>query len=429
MKVFKVYFLALLLIFMVPVLAQDVAEEKGSEEAVSEEAAEGEEAAEEAKEEEAEKKEEVKEVPVEEEKTEAEEEVKAETPKPAEEAPAAQAVVQPAPPQQEETKAEVPVDEPKVTAKVESEGEGEADKKDDKEKSDKKFSVSVTNGFSHGLSKERKRFGYNLNLGASYSFPWKMAFSADVGLNAGYRYDMDKATVTESGDLTTAKVDSGVFDGTPLNLGLSQSFPLFWEIGGNVGISVSLPFTSTEMWEQYNIYTVLTANLGIRRAFKVAKETSLSLGLKFNYSKTFAKEDYAWDDYSNEPLDVINEHVFNLGAGLSLAYKSMTLSVGGGIIIARNYLLNYEEESDFESSIAEQEWTFLFTFGVSAAYNYKDWNFGLGVMTNAPEYSNGNYTGYDTVEGDPSVNNAESNYPFKPIYTVVYANIGYSYSF
>jgi len=429
LKVFKVYFLALLLIFMVPVLAEDAAEEtEGTEEAVSEEAAPG---GEEVKKEEAEKKEEAKEEAEKEAEQKPEEAVKApaeeakvEEQKPAEPAQAAeQKPAEPAP------MAEVKADEPKVTAKVESEGEGEADKKDDKEKSDKKFNVSVSTGISHGLAKERKSFGYNLNLGASYTFPWKMSFGADVGLNAGYRYDMDLAgPMEEDGSVTNKKVNSGVFDGTPLNLALSQPFKLFWEMGGNAGISVALPFTSTELWEQYKIYTILSANLGVKRSFKVAKETSLSVGLNFNYSKTFAEEGYAWDDYSNEMLDVVNEHMFSLGAGLSLGYKSLTISVKGGSLIGRNYQLDYDENTDWESSMANDEWYYLFTFGASLSYVYKDWNFNLGVTTNAPEYSNGNYS-YNSFEGDPEVKNGDANYPFKPKFTVVYANIGYSYSF
>lgn len=427
MKVFKVYFLALLLIFMVPVLAEDTAEEtEGTEEAVSEEAAQG---TEEVKKEEAEKKEEAKEeaekeaekkpeeaakAPVEETVKAPAEEVKAEEQKPAEPAPMV----------------EVKADEPKVTAKVESEGEGEADKKDDKEKSEKRFNVSVSNGFSHGLSKERKSFGYGLNLGASYTFPFKMTFAAEVGLKALYRYDMERAVPNEDGTASTEEVVYGKFDGTPLSLGLSMPFKLFWEIGGSAGISVALPFTSTELWDQYNIYTMLSVNLGLKRSFKIAKETSLSAGFGFEYTKTFADEDYAWDDYSNEPLDLINEHAFSLGLNLSLAYKGATLSVGGGYGIGRNYSVSSLTYNDGEKSdTVLQEWSYAFSFSASLGYSYKDWNFGLGVRTNAPEYDSGNYSGFTTTAGDPAVDNGSANYPFKPKYTMVFANIGYSYSF
>ncbi|MDX9806677.1 MAG: hypothetical protein RBT87_12685, partial [bacterium] len=64
----------------------------------------------------------------------------------------------------------------------------------------------------------------------------------------------------------------------------------------------------------------------------------------------------------------------------------------------------------------------------SVSYSIKEWSFGIGVMTNAPEYDSGNYT-YNAVPGDPAVDNGSANYPFKPKYTRVFANIGYSYSF
>ena len=36
------------------------------------------------------------------------------------------------------------------------------------------------------------------------------------------------------------------------------------------------------------------------------------------------------------------------------------------------------------------------------------------VRTNAPEYDSGNYVGFETVAGDPDVDNGSANYPFKP---------------
>lgn len=426
MKVFKVYFLTLLLIFMVPVLAEDTAEESGgTDEAVSEEA---EQSKEEVKKDEAEKKEEAKE--------EAEKEAE-QKPEEAVKAPAEETKVEEQKPAEPAPMVEVKVEEPKVTAKVESEGEGEADKKDDKEKSNKKFNVSVSNGFSHGLSKERKSFSYNLNVGLSYVLPWEINFAAGVGLNALYRYDMESASVNEANEGSSGVVNYGKFDGTPFNLGLSRGFPLFWEIGGSLGINVSLPFTSTELWDQYNIYTMLSAELGIVRSFKVAKETSITAGFSFGYTKTFAKEDYAWDDFQNDLLSQINEHSFDLGLELALAYKSVSLKIGGGYNISRNYSVesvsyNYGDPNDTEAKKSEtiyQPWSYAFSFKALLGYRHKDWNFVLGAMTNAPEYENGNYNGFDSVAGDPDVNNGSSNYPFKPKYTRVFANIGYSYSF
>lgn len=426
MKVFKVYFLALLLIFMVPVLAEDAAEEKGSEEAVSEEAAPG---TEEAKEEEAEKKEEEKPA----------EKVKADAEKPAENKVADEAPVQPKAveenlavdaPEKKVENTETKLDEPKVTAKVENEGEGVADKKDDKEKSAKKFNVSVSNGFSYGLSKERKSFSYNLNLGMTYALPWQLMMNAGVGLNALYRYDMEKAVATESGDISSEKVDYGKFDGTPLNIGLSRPFPLFWEIGGSLGINVGLPFTSTELWEQYNIYTMLSVGLDLMRSFKIAKETSISAGFSFGYTKTFAKYDYAMEDYQNDILSPINEHGIDLGLELALAYKGASLKVGGGYNIAKNYsVTSMSYDDDSESETVYQPWSYAFSFKAVAAYTLKSWNFAIGAMTNAPEYDSGNYSGFSAVDGDPAVKNGSANYPFKAKYTRVFANISYLYSF
>lgn len=420
MKVFKIYFLALLLIFAFPVTAQEseegVTEPEGSasEDAEEEEEEEGEEA-------EAEKPAEVK--PQEDAKEEAKEEPKVE-PK---EEPKVEPTVEPKPEVKEE---------PKVSVKVESESKEEEKSEEEKEKENKKFSVSLTNGFSHGVAKERKSFAYNLTLGASYALPWQLNFSAGVGLSALYRYDMESAVALESGEASTEKIDYGKFDGTPLNLGLSKAFPLFWEIGGSLGISAGLPFTSTELWEQYNIYTMLSVSLGLKRSFKLAKETSLSTGFGFGYTKTFAKHDYAWDDYQNSILDQINEHAMTIGLSLSLAYKDFSLAVRGGYNISKSYSVesvsfNYGDSNNTEAKKSEtiyQPWSYSFSFSVSASYTVKDWNFALGAATNAPEFDSGNYT-FDTVPGDPAVNNGSANYPFKPKYTRVFANIGYSYSF
>jgi len=424
LKVFKIYFLSLLLIFAYPVLAQESAGEGETEpeKSVSEDTEEDEEEEEdeaEAKEEKpAEAKpEEVKTEPV----TEAPAEVKPQETKP-------------------EPVAETPVatpevrEEPKVAVKIEG---GSEDEKggDDKENDSKKFNISLINGFSHGFAKERKSFSYNLTLGASYMFPWQIAFSADVGLNALYRYDLDSAVATESGYADGEKIDSGKFDGTPLNLGLSKAFPVVWNIGGNLGISAGLPFTSTELWEQYKIYTMLTASLGFARPFKVGKETSVVPAFNFSYTKTFAKYDYDTDPYQNTISSPINEHTFVLGLNLSLAYKGLKLAVNGGYVISRNYSVTsmpedwYGDGDHRKQGTVYQDWSYIFSFGVSLSYSIKEWSFGLGVRTNAPEYDSGNYVGFNAVAGDPAVDNGSANYPFKPKYTRVFANIGYSYSF
>jgi len=433
LKVFKIYFLSLLLIFAFPVLAQESAGEGETEpgKSVSEDTEE-----EDVEEEEDESKDEAKdEAEVKEEKP-AEAKPEEAKPEPVAEKPAEAVPAEVKPEPVAEKPGEDP--QPKVAVKIESEPEDEKGKDDDKEKENKKFNISVTNGFSHGFAKERKSFSYNLTLGASYMFPWQIAFSADVGLNALYRYDLDSAVATEAGYTSDENIDSGAFDGTPLNLGLSKAFPIVWGIGGNLGISAGLPFTSTELWEQYEIYTMLTASIGLARPFKVGKETSVITAFNFSYTKTFAKNDYAMDEYQNDISSPINEHAFALGLNLALTYKGFKLGVNGGYSIARNYSVTsmpddlYGDGDYAGTKIGTgtyQDWSHVFSFGASVSYSIKEWSFGLGVRTNAPEYDSGNYVGFETVAGDPDVDNGSANYPFKPKYTRVFANIGYSYSF
>lgn len=418
MKVFKMYFLALLLTAFMPLTAQDVAEEESGETAKVEQ------------EEAAESSDEVKEEEKEAEKEEASaEEKKAEGEKKeakVEEKPAAEEKKPEVAEKEEAEKKEVVAD---ATIKIEDEKEGEDSEEEEKDKDPKKFSVSITNGFSHGVAKERKSFNYNLNLGASYLLPWKIGMSASVGLNALYKYGMDSAVAVTDGFASGDKVSHGVFDGTPLNIGFNRAFPLFWDIGSSLGINISLPFTSTELWEQYNIYTMLTASVGANRAFKVAKETSITFSLGFSYTKTFAKYDYAWDDYQNDMLGPIQEHTLVPGASLAFKYKDFGLSVGGSLNIGKLYSSSPVENYDYKSSAEYQEWYYGFSFRAAADYSIKGWNIVLGVMTNAPEKESGGYAGYDEVAGDPDVKNPSANYPFKGKYTRVFANIGYSYSF
>ncbi len=307
--------------------------------------------------------------------------------------------------------------------------EEEDDEKD--EESAKKFSLSVSNGFAHGLSKERKSFGYNLNLGLSYSLPWNLSFGAGVGLRALYRYGMQTASPPEDGSIPDGSADYGEFDGTPLSLSLSKMIPLFWQIGSKVGFTVVLPFTSSTLWEQHNIYTMLGTNIGLSRTFRIARETTLTPGFGFNYQWTYAKYDFPFDDFQNTPHGFINEHEFGLGINLSLAYKAFTLNVGGGYSISKPYTTDKQRYhyDDFESKIAPQDWSYGINFSASLGYRYKDWNFSAGAQTAAPEFDNGNYVGFDTVPGDPKVKSGTYNYPFKPRYTRIFANIAYTYSF
>jgi len=430
-KVFKMYFLALLLTAFLPLTAQDVAETEDGE-TVKVEKEEATESSEEVKEED--KEADKEEASAEDEKAEGEKkEAKAEEKPAAEEkkpevAEKKEAKVPEKPLElKEEKKEEVVAD---ATLKIEDEKDGKDSEEEEKDKDPKKFGVSVTNGFSHNVAKERKSFAYSLSIGASYQLPWKIGMNAGVGLSAMYRYDLDEAAPMEDGSQSTGKVEEGAFDGTPLNIGFSRAFPLFWDIGSSIGINVSLPFTSTELWEQYNIYAMLSASVGARRAFKVAKETSIKFGLGFSYTKTFSKYDYAWDDFQNTMMSPISEHTLVPGASLSFKYKDLGLSVGGSFSIGKFATSSSYNYDDGTSSYTEyQGWHYGFSFRASADYSIKDWNIMLGVMTNAPDKESGGYVGYDEVAGDPNVKDPSANYPFKGKYTRVFANIGYSYSF
>ena len=454
MKVFKLYFLALLLLALLPLTAQDTSESDTGETVKVEEEKPAENSSEEKEEEKEEEKKEEKdaeaksevkeEAPAEEKDAEAKPEAKEEAPvveKKAEAKPEAKEdapVVEKKAAVKPEAKPDVPAVEkkpvvkPKVVADVAVKGDTAKDgaDKDKKDEKDKKFSVSISNGFSHNVAKERKNFAYRLTLGASYRLPWKIGMNASVGISALYRYDMNATIPMDDGTTTSSKVDQGVFDGTPLNIGFGRPIPLFWGIISSLGIGVALPFTSTELWEQYNIYAMLTANAGLNKVFKVAKEASVSFGLRFAYTKTFAKDDYAWDEYQNTVLSPIQEHSLNPGASLSFKYKSFSLAVGAGLNVGRFYSSSTGKYPDGSAVGGKYEdWHYGFSFNASTTYSIKSWNLTLGVTTNAPEKESGGYTGFDAYDGGPEVNNPSANYPFKGKYTRVFANIGYAYSF
>jgi len=397
MRVLGMCFLALLLFLTLPVSAQeyDYNEPESGEETEEETGEENEEVAEEAAKE-------VEEEPFQEEKDVAEEKV-------------------------------TPAPEPKPDVTVAVEVAGEEKEEEAEKKDDKKFGLSITNGFNHGFAKERKNFGYNLNLGLSYALPWKLNFAAGVGLRVQYKYDMLSAAAQEDGMIPTERVDYAVFDGTPLSMSLEKGFPLFWDIGGSLSVTLALPFTSTQLWEKNKVYAMLGTNLKLGRPFKVGKETTLTPGFGFAYQKNFAKYRQVWDNSQNMPLYSLNEHDIGLGFNLALAHKSVTFAVGAGYGISKNYGdgpdKDFYGDGDFRETTQYQEWTYGFAFNTSLSYRYKGWNFSGGVATEAPEFDNGNYSGFDTVPGDPSVKSGTYNYPFKARYTRVFANIGYSYSF
>ena len=436
LKVFRFYFLALLLICALPVFAQEAPapEAAKTEEATPPgEAAPQNEAVTDGQTEAAETP--AQEAPSDDAKAEADkaqEEPAAEPKK--EEAPAEEAA-----PAKEETPAEAQAEDGQSDLEAELAAQaGESDSDElataEKEKQDQPtLTVGVNNGFSHGFAKERKSFGYSLNLYAAYMLPLEFVLAADVGLRESYRYGMTVAYAEEDGSESTESLSASKFDGTPLNIGVSKGFPLFAEINGSLGIGVSLPFTSKELWDVYDIRAILAVELGLSRNFQLSKDVILGLSFGFSYAKTFAEYDAAWDEYSNEPLGYIQNHDISLSLGLGIGYKGFAFKVSGGYSFGSDFKLDTEEyyydDWGKKGTIDDSEWYYLFSFGATASYTIKGFVFALGVRTNAPEFDNGNYEGFTKLAGEPEVKNGSTNYPFKAKYTTVFANIGYSYSF
>jgi len=450
LKVFRFYFLALLLICALPVFAQEapapeapkteeatppgeaapqneavtdgqteVAETPAEENAPAEEAAQPKE-----------------EAPAEE-ATPAKEETPAEAP--AEEAaPAKEETPAEAAPAKEETPAEAPAEDGQSDLEAELAAQANdasaAEELNDAEENAEdqpKLTVGLNNGFSHGFAKERKSFAYSLNIYASYVFPLEFVLSADVGLRESYRYGMSVAYTNEDGSESSDDLSYSKFDGTPLNIGLSKGFPIGGGVNGSIGVGVSLPFTSKELWDQYDIRSILSVNLGIGKNFNVAEGTTLGLSFGFSYAKTFAENDYAWDSYSNEPIAANQNHDISFSLGLGIGYKGFGFKLSGGYSLGSDFRTDAGKYyyDDFSGSIEDSHWYYLFSFGATASYTIKGFVFALGVRTNAPEFDNGNYEGFTELPGDPDVKNGSTNYPFKAKYTTVFANIGYSYSF
>ena len=436
MKVFRFYFLALLLICALPVFAQEA---EASESApVQDEAASAQEAPAEDAQQNGEATDEVK---ANAEK--AQEELEAETAKEKEEAPAPAPAEEKAPAESAPAPAEekAPAEEGQSDLEAELAAQaGESDSaelaKAEEEKKEEKqpaFTVGLNNTFSHGFAKERKSFGYTLSIFASYNLPYEFAVSLDVGLREAYRYGMTLASSNEDGTKSTSDLDYSQFDGTPLNIGLSKGFEVGGGVLGSVGISASIPFTSKEMWDQYKIRTILGVDLGLAKNWEVAKETVLGLSFGFSYGKTFAKEDFPMDEYANEPLGANQEHSIAFVLALGITYKGFGFKVNGGYNLGKDYKYNahndYYDDWSKSGTLDDSEWYYLFSFGATASYSVKGFVFALGVATNAPEFDNGNYEGFKELPGDPEVKNGSTNYPFKAKYTTVFANIGYSYSF
>ena len=425
LKVFRFYFLALLLICALPVFAQEAPASEGAQEQ-SEAAAPAQEApAEAAQQDEAAAAEQPAEAAP------AEEAAPAKDEAPAEEAPA---------PAEEKAQAEEGQSdlEAELAAQADDKAESEELAKAEEEKKNEKktsLTVGLNNGFSHGFAKERKNFAYTLNIFASYALPLEFAVSLDVGLREVYRYGMNDADSNEDGSKSTTDLDYSKFDGTPLNIGLSKGFMIPGEVLISLGIGASIPFTSKELWDQYKIRTILGVDLGIAKNFKLPKEVTLGLSFGFSYAKTFAEDKYAWDDYSNEPLGANQNHDIGLSLAVGVGYKGFNFKVSGGYSIGSDYKFDdadkYLPDPDFprNGTIKDSEWYYLFSFGATASYTIKGFVFALGVRTNAPEFDNGNYEGFTELPGDPEVKNGSTNYPFKAKYTTVFANIGYSYSF
>ena len=424
MKVFRFYFLALLLIFSLPVFAQEAeASESAPDEAASaqtEDARQNGEATDDVKAN-ADK---------------AQEELEAETAK-KEEAPAetpaapAENKAQTEPAQAEDGQSDL---EAELAAQADDKAESEElAKAEEAKKAEKQssFTVGINNTFSHGFAKERKSFGYTLNVFASYQLPLDFSISADLGLRESYRYGMSEAVATEAGLESSSDLNYSKFDGTPLNIGLSKGFEVGAGINASVGIGVSIPCTSKELWDVYGVRTILGVDLGLAKNFKLPKDVMLGLSFGFNYAKTFAEYDAAWDPYSNEPLGYLQNHDISLALSVGIGYKGFGFKVSGGYSFGSDFKLNTKDYyyEDFNGSIEDSEWYYAFSFGATASYAYKGFVFALGVRTNAPEFDNGNYEGFTELPGDPEVKNGSTNYPFKAKYTTVFANIGYSYNF
>ena len=435
MKVFRFYFLALLLICALPVFAQEAPASEGAQEQ-SEAAAPAQEApAEAAQQDEAAAAEQPAEAAPAEEAAPAKDEAPAEeAPAPAEEkAPAEEA---PAPAEEKAPAEEGQSDlEAELAAQADESDSAELAKAEEDKKAEKTtgFTVGLNNSFSHGFAKERKSFAYTLNIFASYSLPLEFAISVDVGLREAYRYGMTLASSNEDGTKSTSDLNYSKFDGTPLNIGLSKGFMIPGEVLISLGIGASIPFTSKELWDQYKIRTILGVDLGIAKNFKLPKEVMLGLSFGFSYAKTFAEDDYAWDDYSNEPLGANQNHDIGLSLAVGVGYKGFNFKVSGGYNIGSDFRTDagkyYYDDWSKEGTVSDSNWYYLFSFGATASYTIKGFVFALGVRTNAPEFDNGNYEGFTELPGDPEVKNGSTNYPFKAKYTTVFANIGYSYSF
>lgn len=427
MKVFRFYFLALLLICALPVFAQEAPASEGTPEQSEAAATEQEAPAEAAQQEEAA----AAEQPAEAAPAEEAEPAKEEAEPAKEEAPAkedAEPAKEEAPAKEAESEDEGQSDLEKELAAQAEDPDAAGDKAD--EKNPPKLTIGINNGLSHGFAKERKSFGYTLNVYVSYQLPLEFSLAVDLGFRESYRYGMSVAYANEDGSESTTDLDYSKFDGTPLNIGLSKGFELAG-LMGSVGIGVSLPFTSKELWDVYGVRTILGVNFGLAKNFQLPKDVTLGLSFGFNYAKTFAEYDAAWEKYSNEPLGYLQNHDIGLVLGLGINYKGFGFKVSGGYSFGSDYKLNTKNYyyDGFQGSIKDSEWYYLFSFGATASYSIKGFSFALGVRTNAPEFDNGNYEGYNELPGDPDVKNGATNYPFKAKYTTVFANIGYSYSF
>ena len=431
---FRFYFLALLLICALPVFAQEAPASEGNPEQSEAAAPEQQEAPAEA----------------------AQQDEAAAAEQPAEAAPAEESA--PAQEEAEPAKEDAPAKEEAEPAKeeapakeAESADEGQSDlekeladqagesdsaelaKAEEEKKAEQKqptLTIGINNGLSHGFAKERKSFGYTLNVYVAYQLPKEFALNVDLGFRESYRYGMSVAYSNEDGSESTTDLDYSKFDGTPLNIGLSKGFEIAG-LMGSIGIGVSLPFTSKELWDVYEVRTILGVDFGLAKNFKLPKDVVLGLSFGFNYAKTFAEYDAAWDPYSNEPLGYLQNHDIGLNLALGINYKGFGFKVSGGYSFGSDYKLNTKNYyyDGFQGSIEDSEWYYLFSFGATASYAYKGFVFALGVRTNAPEFDNGNYEGYNELPGDPEVKNGATNYPFKAKYTTVFAKIGYSSSF
>jgi len=329
-----------------------------------------------------------------------------------------------------------PAETPKaeeLSAEVKEEGEKEEKKEEEEEK---KYSVGLTNVFSQNTNANRPNFGYALTLSAGYTMPWELNLSASIGFAYNLSYARTReAAFDTSGYAEEKMLNHYSFDGTPLQMGLSRKFMIpIAEIGVTPSIGWSLPFTSRMLWEVYTQRSTLGPSVTIDRAFKLMEGMTLSIAYTCAYAYNFAEYDWAWDKYSNQPIDVNVQMAFTNMLSIAWSFKSFSLRIGAGYESS----IKYGEFNQVETVAKHQLWDHSVIFQGAANYTMKgftdndNFTFGLGFTTAGPEFEDGNFVDASLPGGESYPNYKKSaGYltPFAGKYTKIAATIGYNYSF